>query len=91
MIQFILSDKHLDGAGRSLRYFLDKVKEWHFNSTSIKLIWPKKFKIPCTSQKVPFWQFFRQGRDGRALLVQQSRIPHRISKILFALSAGEFL
>ena len=42
-------------------------------------------------QKVPFWQFFRQGRDGHALLVQPSRIPHRISKILFALGADEFL
>ena len=42
-------------------------------------------------QKVPFWQFFRQGRDGRALLVRPSRIPDRISKILFALGADEFL
>ena len=33
----------------------------------------------------------RQGWDGRALLVQPSRIPHRISKILFALGADEFL
>jgi hypothetical protein len=61
---------------------LDKVKEWHFNITSNEVIWPKK---------VPFWQFFRQGHDGRALLVQPSRIPHRISKILFALGADEFL
>ena len=52
---------------------------------------PKKIQIPCTDQKVPFWQFFRQGRDGRALLVRPSRIPHRISKILFALGADEFL
>jgi hypothetical protein len=51
----------------------------------------KNFRIPCTDQKVPFWQFFRQGRDGRALLVQPSRIPHRISKNLFALGADEFL
>ena len=36
-------------------------------------------------------QFFRQGRDGRALLVRPSRIPHRISKILIALGADEFL
>ena len=79
------------GAGRSLRHFLKKVKEWHFNSTSNEVIWSKKFQIPCTDQKVPFWQFFRQGRDGRALLVQPSRIPHRISKILFALGADEFL
>ena len=40
-----------------------------------------------------FWQFFRQGRDGRALLVQPSRIPHMILKIIFALNAfaHEFL
>ena len=42
-------------------------------------------------QKVPFWQFFRLGRDGRALLVRPSRIPHRISKTLFLLGADEFL
>ena len=94
IIQFIFSDKRLDGAGRSwteLRHFLEEVKEWHFNSTSNEVIWPKKFQIPCTDQKVPFWQFLRQGRDGRALLVGPSRIPQRISKILFALSADEFL
>ena len=51
----------------------------------------KKFQILCTDQKVPFWQFFRQGWDGRALLVQPSRIPRRISKILFALGADESL
>ena len=42
-------------------------------------------------QKVPFWQFFSQGRDGRALLVRPSRIPWWISKILFSLGADEFL
>jgi len=36
-------------------------------------------------------QFFRQGRDGRALLVWPSRIPHRISKVLFTMGADEFL
>ena len=51
----------------------------------------KKNQIPCMDQKVPFWQFFRQGRNGHALLVRPSRIPHRISKILFALGADEFL
>ena len=35
------------------------------------------FNSEC--KKVPFWQFFRKGRDGRALLVTPSRIPHRIS------------
>ena len=81
----------MDGAGRSLKHFLDKVKVWNFNSTSNEVIWSKKNQIPCTDQKVPFWQFFRQGRDGRALLVWPSRISHRISKILFALGANEFL
>ena len=57
----------------------------------MKSFGPKKFQIPCTDQKVPFWQFFRKGRDGRALIVQPSRIPHRISKILFALGADGFL
>ena len=42
-------------------------------------------------QKVPFWQFFIQGCDGRALLVRPSRIPHRVSKIIFALGADDFL
>ena len=51
----------------------------------------KKIQISCRDQKVPFWQFFRQGWDGRALLVPPSRIPHRISKVLFALGADEFL
>ena len=57
----------------------------------MKSFGPKKFQIPCTDQKVPFWQFFRKGRDGRALIVRPSRIPHRNSKILFALGADEFL
>ena len=35
--------------------------------------------------------FQTAGQDGRALLVWPSRIPHRISKILFALGADEFL
>ena len=42
-------------------------------------------------QKVPFCQFFRQGRDGRALLVRPSKIPPRISKNLLAVGAVEFL
>ena len=38
-----------------------------------------------------FWQFFWQGRDGRALLVRPSRIPGWISKILFVLGSYEYL
>ena len=71
---------------------MDKVREWHFNSTSNEVIWPKKkCQIPCTDQKVPLWQFFKQGRDGHALFFQPSKIPHRISKILFAYGSYVFL
>ena len=51
----------------------------------MKSFGPKKIQIPCMDQKVPFWKFFRQGWDGHALFVWPSRIPHRISKVLFAL------
>ena len=57
----------------------------------MKSFGPKKFQNTCMGEKVPFWQFFSKGRYGRALLVRPSRIPHRISKILLALGADEFL
>ena len=63
--------------GQSLRHILDKVSKWHFLSTSNKGIWPKKFWFPCMDKKVPFWQFFRMGWDGCALLGRPSRIPQR--------------
>ena len=72
----------MDRAGWSLRHFL---------SHTMKLFDTKKFQIPCRAQKVPFWQFFKKGRDGLALILRPSRIPHGISKILFALCADEFL
>ena len=40
---------------------------------------------------MPFWQFFREGWNGRPLLVQPSKIHHSISKILFVLGADEYL
>ena len=57
----------------------------------MKSFGPKSFQILCSDQKVPFWQFFRKGRDGCALIVRPLRIPHRNSKIVFALGANEFL
>ena len=39
IIQFILSDKHLDGAGWNLRHFLKKLKEWHFNKDQFFSEW----------------------------------------------------
>ena len=40
---------------------------------------------------MPFWQFFRKGWDGRALLVQPSKSNHSIWKILFVLGSYEYL
>jgi hypothetical protein len=48
----------------------------------------KKIQFPSRDYKVPFWQFFR---DGRALFVWSSKIPRWISKILFVLDFYEFL
>jgi hypothetical protein len=56
----------------------------------MKSFGPKKIQISSTGKKVPFWQFFRMGWDGRALLDRPSRIPHRNSKILFVLGSYEY-
>ena len=40
---------------------------------------------------MPFWQFFRKGWDGHALLVRPSKMHHIIWKILFVLCADEYL
>ena len=40
---------------------------------------------------MPFWQFFRKGWDGRALLVRPSKMHHRMWKNLFVLGADEYL
>ena len=58
-----------------------------FLALQIKSFGPKKFPISSTGKKVPFCQFFRMGWDGRALLGQPSRIPHRNLKNSFVLGA----
>ena len=40
---------------------------------------------------MPFWQFFRKGWDGRALLVQPSKSNRRNWKFLFVLGSCEYL
>jgi hypothetical protein len=47
---------------------------------------PKKFKFHARIKKCHFGNF-----SDKALLVGPSRIPHGISKILFALGVDEFL
>ena len=49
----------------------------HFKESSLAQ------KITCMDQKVSFWQFFRKGLDGCALLVQCSKTHHSILKIIF--------
>ena len=71
--------------------FWIKVNKSHFQSTSNKVIWPSKNQNPSRDYKVPFWQFFSKGRVGCTILVRPSRIPRRISKILFASGANDFL
>ena len=61
IIQFILSDKHLDRAGRSLRHFLDKVKEWHFHCTSNEVIWSKKISNSMHGSKSAILAIFQTG------------------------------
>ena len=58
-------------------------------STSNGGIWPKTIQIACS--KVPFWQFFRMGCDGRALLVWPSRIPYSNLKNIFVLGPYDSL
>lgn len=40
---------------------------------------------------MPFWQFFRFGQNGCALLVRPSKIPHRNQRIIFVLGSYESL
>ena len=72
-------------------FFLIKSKNGTLITPQMKSFGPKNFQISCRAQKVPFWQFFRKGRDGCALIVWPSKIPHRNSKNIFALGADEFL
>ena len=67
-------DMHMDGA---LDTFWIKSRNGTFIALQMKSFGQKKFQISSTGKKVPFWQFFRVGWDGLALLGWPSRIPHR--------------
>ena len=81
-------DMHMD---RAWGTFWIKSQIGTFIALQKNLFGPKKFQISSTAKKVPFWQFFRMGWDGRALLDQPSRIPHRNWKIVFVLGADEYI
>ena len=77
-------DMHMDGAWDT---FWIKSQNGAFIALPMKSIGLKQFQISSTGKKVPFWQFFRMGLDGRALLGRPSRIPHRNWKNIFVLGA----
>ena len=81
-------DMHMDGAWDT---FWIKSQNGTFIALQIKSFGSQKIQISSTSKKVPFWQFFRMGWDGRALLGWPSRIPHRNWKIIFVLGADEYI
>ena len=81
-------DMHMDGAWDT---FWIKSQNGTFIALQMKSFGPKNFQISSTGKKVPFWQFFRMGWDGRALLGRPSRIPHRNWKIIFVLGADEYI
>ena len=52
-------EKHLDGAWDTF----GEITQWHFHSASKEGM----------GKKVQFWQFFREGCDGHALLMKPSK------------------
>ena len=60
-IQFILSANYLDRAGWSLRHFLNKFKQWHFQSPSNELIWLKKISNYMQRLKSAILAIFQTG------------------------------
>ena len=81
-------DMHMDGAWGT---FWIKSQNGTFIALQIKWFGQKNVEISSTGKKVPVWQFFRMGWDGRALLGRPSRIPHRNWKIIFVLGADEYI
>ena len=81
-------DMQMDGA---LDTFWIKSQNDTFIGLQMKWFGPRKIQISSKGKKVPFWQFFRMGLDGRALLVRPSRIPYRNRKIIFVLSVDEYI
>jgi hypothetical protein len=57
----------------------------------MKLFGPIFFSNSMHRSKSAILAIFGPGKDGRAPLVRPSRIPQRISKIIFALGADELL
>ena len=85
IIQFILSDKHLDGACRSLGHFLDKVRKWHFHSTSNKVIQPKNFSNSMHGSKSAILAIFQTGPEWPCTVSAAFKNPSRNFKNSFCI------
>ena len=47
---------------RTLRHVRDIFCKCHVQNASKEIFRTKKFLIPCTGSKVPFWQYFNSGK-----------------------------
>ena len=88
IIPFIHFYPHGYAHGRSLRHI--KSQGGTFVALQMKSFGPKKIQISSSGEKVPFF-FFRMGLNDRDLLGRPSRILHRNWKIVFVLSADEYI
>ena len=70
---------------------MDKVKEWHFNNTSNEVIWHKKISNSMHRSKSAILAIFLTGPGWPGTVSAVLKNPQRISKILIALGADEFL
>ena len=76
-------DMHMDGAWGT---FWIKSQNGIFIVLQMKSFRLKKIQISSTGKKVPFWQFFIMGWDGRVLLGADEyieRLEAKITKCLF--------
>jgi len=70
---------------------LDKVKVWHFYNTSNEVMWPEKFSNYMQGSKRAILAIFQTGPGWPGTINAALKNPSRISKILFAFGADEFL
>ena len=75
----------MDGAGRSLRHFFDKVRKWHFHSTSNEVIWPKKFTNSMHGSKSAILAIFPTGPGWPGTVSAALKNPSQDFKNYFCL------
>ena len=81
----------MDGAGWSLRHFLEKFKERHFNSTSNEVIWHPKISNSMHGSKSAILAIFQTGLGWPCTVSAALKNPSQDFKNSFALVADGFL